>query len=87
MTRKREPIARRICDNCPTKFQPRVESQRFCSANCRKEFHKYGGTYPKLKAKLDESISRRIRELSPADTKRFELIEARLESLEKWRNG
>lgn len=87
MTKKRDPLKRRICDNCPTKFQPRVETQRFCCDNCRKEYHKYGGTFPKLKAVMDQMILRRIRELSPADSKRFEGIEARLESLEKWRNG
>lgn len=87
MTQRRPQLPRRICDNCPTKFQPRVDAQRFCSGNCRKEFHKYGGSFPKLKSVLDEMMKRRIRELSPADTKRFELIELRLQILEDWRKG
>lgn len=28
------------CDNCGTKFFPRVAAQRFCSTKCRSEYHR-----------------------------------------------
>lgn len=76
-------LPRRRCKNCPAIFKPVKPSQDFCSANCRKEFHKHGGAFVKLKAYVVQEIKKRIRELSPADETRIAALEKRIEQIEE----
>lgn len=55
---------RRKCRNCPAFFYPRLKGgtpQHFCSANCRKEFHRNGAAFGKLRDKLPGYIEREVR--------------------------
>lgn len=70
------------CQNCPKVFKPEQKHQNFCSPNCRKEYHKYGGAFAKVKAVMLVELKKRIRELSPADGPRIEVIEERLRCIE-----
>ena len=80
-------LPRRKCDNCGRMYQPkrpiRGRERGFDSDNCRKEYHKHGGSYSKLKPFIEAEIKKRIRELSPADATRIEAIEARLLAIEE----
>ena len=80
-------LPRRKCDNCGRMYQPkrpvRPGERGFDSDNCRKEYHKHGGSYGKLKPFIEAEIKRRIRELSPADATRIEAIEDRLKQIEQ----
>jgi len=87
-------LPRRRCDNCGKLYQPvqplrrnRItgkEEHGFCQSNCRKEFHKYGGAYAKLKFLLSDLVAVKFktiqREGINADWMRQ--IEARLANLE-----
>ena len=80
-------LPRRRCDNCAAlyKLKQRLpEGQHgFCSANCRKEFHKHGGSFSKLKPVVVAEVKKRIKELSPADQFRMEAMEKRITELEQ----
>jgi hypothetical protein len=60
----------------------RAGERGFCSPNCRKEYHKHGGAFSKLKPVVIQEIKKRIRECNPADEVRISAIEKRLERLE-----
>lgn len=61
-----EPLHRRRCDNCPKFFQQQRRWQRFCSPQCRKEFHYYGSSYGKLKETTEHLVHKAVREQLPA---------------------
>ena len=85
-------VPRRRCDNCPKWYQPsqplRVSKRTgklehgFCCDNCRKEFHKHGGSYSKLKPYIAQEIRSRIRELRPDSAEWIAGIEKRLSNIE-----
>lgn len=60
------------CLNCMTAFKPsdhprnRQENQKFCKANCRKEFWKHGGvSVHRLKVHVRAWVERWLAELLP----------------------
>jgi hypothetical protein len=57
-------LPRRHCDDCGKLFKPVKPSRPgecyFCSANCRKSYHKHGGAYRKLKAEMQKMIRREL---------------------------
>src|SRR5262252_8599029 len=54
-------LPRRKCDDCGTTykpFRPRLENELgFCSANCRKSYHKHGGAYRKLRGEVRKMVA------------------------------
>lgn len=60
----KKPGRRVRCDNCDTRFHKSRKDQRFCCANCRKEFFANGGSaFGPLKVRLEKlvrSITHRI---------------------------
>jgi hypothetical protein len=64
-------LPRRKCDDCGKSYKPvrpkRIlngkEELGFCSANCRKSYHKHGGAYRKLKAEMQKMVERRLEDL------------------------
>ena len=80
-------LPERRCDNCFKRYRPKQRLKKndkhgFCNPNCKKEFHKHGGSYGKLKPFIEAEIKKRIKELSPADAARIKIIEARIERME-----
>ena len=53
-------LPKRPCDDCGTKYQPKQpvrEGERgFCTATCRKAYHKHGGAYRKLRVEMRKMI-------------------------------
>jgi hypothetical protein len=49
------------CLNCPRFYECRREDQRFCSDACRKEFHRYGGGYAKLREHVEKMVRAEVR--------------------------
>lgn len=64
------------CDNCPRYYTARREDQRFCSSNCRKEFHKYGGAYAKLHGLIEPLVLKEVNRVLG------EMIDARLREVQ-----
>ena len=60
-------LPRRRCDDCGKTYKPVrpvVKGQRgFCTATCRKSYHKHGGAYRKLKHEMEKMVTRRMAEL------------------------
>ena len=60
-------LPRRKCADCGKNYKPVrpvMEGQRgFCSANCRKSYHKHGGAYSKLKGTVEQMVERRFAQL------------------------
>lgn len=59
---------RKRCLNCPRYFEPRAlseggKTQKFCSENCRKEFHKHGGAYAKLRRDLAALVRKEVKKV------------------------
>jgi hypothetical protein len=79
-------LPKRKCDNCGATYRPKrplLPGERgFHADNCRKEYHKHGGSYGKLKPYIEREIKKRIKELSPADASRMEAFEVRLFKIE-----
>lgn len=48
------------CQNCPKIFRPKQPTQRFCSAHCRMEFHRFGAAYGPLRDKLEKLVAQLI---------------------------
>lgn len=46
----------KLCDNCGKRTIVTKKSKRFCSNQCRMEYHKYGAAFGPLKAKLVKVI-------------------------------
>jgi hypothetical protein len=67
-------LPKRKCDDCGRSykpFRPRLEGELgFCSANCRKSYHKHGGAYRKLKAEAKKMLEAEVRKME----KRFREI-------------
>ena len=70
------------CLNCFTAFKPRaqkVDEQKFCSPNCRKEFWKHGGvSLHKLKHHVQQWVAEICRPLQTS----IEQLGARIAALE-----
>ena len=52
------------CKNCPAWFTPRAKGgspQEFCSDTCRKQFHRNGAAFGKLRDKLPGFINSEVR--------------------------
>jgi hypothetical protein len=60
-------LPRRKCDNCGTSYKPvrplREGERGFCKANCRKEYHRHGGAYRKLKGAMEKMVDKQFRDL------------------------
>ena len=82
-------LPRRRCDNCGAFYRPKQRLKKndrhgFCKPACKKEFHKHGGSFGKLKPVIEKAVKERIKALSPADANRMEAIERRLQTLEEF---
>lgn len=53
---KKQKLEPRRCANDNRKFQPKLKIQKFCSDQCRKQFHRYGSSYGPLKTGLEKII-------------------------------
>jgi hypothetical protein len=55
-------LPKRHCDDCGKLYKPvkpsRPGEHHFCSANCRKSYHKHGGAYRKLKGEMRKMIEK-----------------------------
>lgn len=60
-------LPRRKCDDCGKSYKPKQplkpDQRGFCTANCRKSYHKHGGAYRKLKVEIEKLVARRMLEL------------------------
>lgn len=57
-------LPKRLCDDCGTKYKPkqpvREKERGFCSATCRKAYHKHGGAYRKLRVEVVKLVAREV---------------------------
>jgi hypothetical protein len=53
-------LRRRRCDNCPKFFQQTKVDHRFCTVKCRREFHRNGAGFGKLKDALPKWIAKEV---------------------------
>ena len=71
-------LPRRHCDDCGKLYKPKQplrEGMRgFCSANCRKSYHKHGGAYRKLRVEVQRMVERKTYELAEQVRKLTEAI-------------
>lgn len=67
------------CDNCFAPTPKRTGNKRFCSDQCRKEFHRHGSAFGPLRVKLEKIIAQATRELR-AELEAAKLRIARLEA-------
>jgi protein-arginine kinase activator protein McsA len=52
---------RKRCDNCDKRFHKNRKDQRFCCANCRKEFFANGGNaFGPLKVRLEKLVKQLV---------------------------
>ena len=79
-----QALPKKKCDNCGASFKPFQPDQRFCQANCRKEFNKRGGSFSKLKPIIVKEVRARIKELRPIDGEWITAIEKRLDLIERF---
>jgi hypothetical protein len=49
-------LPRRRCNNCGKSYKPSRPEHIFHSELCRKQYHKHGGAYIKLKALLEKMV-------------------------------
>ena len=79
-------LPKRKCDNCGALYKPtrpiKPDEHGFHHPNCRKEFHKRGGSFSKLKPVIIKEIRTRIREMRPDSAEWAASIEQRIASLE-----
>lgn len=65
-------LPRRRCDNCGKTYKPvrprRTGEMGFCKDNCRKEYHKYGGAFRKLRGEIEKEVLKQL-------AKRYRLLE------------
>lgn len=69
----------RRCDNDGRLYSVRKKDQRFCCENCRKQFHKQGSPFLKLREKIEQEVARAVEEcerrvymtLDPAQKQRY----------------
>lgn len=60
------PPTRRRCNNCGRLYWPKKEEQKFCSDNCRKQFHRAGGlSYAKLENLIENIVEKKLRKWKP----------------------
>ena len=84
-------LPKRKCDNCGIPYRPlrpvRKGECGFHHPNCRKEYHKRGGSFSKLKPVILKEVRRAVRERDPLDTQWQERIEKRIADLERTMKG
>ncbi len=63
-------LPRKRCLNCGARFKPARPDQLFCRTkvagnpdHCRKEYHRHGGAYAKLKGLVEKLIEQKFAEL------------------------
>jgi len=68
-----KPTKRARCENCHALYRPnpRRPKQKFCSDNCRKEFHRYGSSYGPLKTGLHKAIDKKYADLAKDSERRY----------------
>ena len=75
-------LPRRRCDDCGKTYKPVrpvVEGQRgFCTATCRKSYHKHGGAYRKLKGLMEHMVTRRLLEIEKTVQQTIDAIDEKL---------
>ena len=86
-------VPRRRCDNCPKIYQPsqpmRINKRTgkleygFCCDNCRKDFHKHGGSYSKLKPVIQAEVRKAVKERNPLDPEWQRNIERQIAELQR----
>lgn len=64
-------LPKKHCLNCPKFFRLTKKTRRFCSDECRKEFHVYGSSFGKLKDKLTELIHAQSRDIVNTEFGRY----------------
>ena len=68
---------------------PRVlngkEELGFCSATCRKSYHKHGGAYRKLKAEMEKMVTREFAKMREAVCRSLAELATRVDELERHR--
>lgn len=87
---KLDYLPKRKCDNCGKYYQPsqplRSGQRGFCTGNCRKEYHKHGGAFVKLKPLMTAAITRevkeRVRALNPHDAQAWNDLQLRVAKIE-----
>ena len=57
---KAKTLGRKRCENCPKFFEKMRKWQRFCSKECKDQFHKNGSAYGKLRDTLTKLITREV---------------------------
>jgi hypothetical protein len=63
-------LPRRHCDNCGKSYKPvrplrpAIDKFGFCQPNCKKEFHKHGGAFRKLREEMRKLVEKRMREIA-----------------------
>jgi hypothetical protein len=59
-------LPRRRCDDCGKNYKPvrpvKEDERGFCTATCRKSYHKHGGAYRKLKVEMKKMIEKGIKD-------------------------
>jgi len=80
-----KPTKRARCENCHALYHPnpRRPKQKFCSENCRKEFHRYGSSYGPLKTGLHKAIDKKYAELEKFTRAALVGLARRIENVEK----
>jgi hypothetical protein len=60
-------LPKRKCDNCGTPYKPTrplrpgVDKFGFCQPSCKKEFHKNGGAFRKLKVMMEKFVRQELK--------------------------
>jgi hypothetical protein len=65
----RKAAGKKPCKNCPRWFKPREKGgseQLFCTDDCRKEFHRNGAAFGKLREQLPKMIGKEVERHAPA---------------------
>lgn len=54
--------SRRRCDNDARPYTVKSENHRFCSDRCRKQFHRYGSPFLRLRPLISKEVERALEE-------------------------
>ncbi len=57
---KAKTLGKKRCENCPKFFDKKTKWQRFCSKECKDQYHNYGSAYGKLRDTLTKLITREV---------------------------
>jgi hypothetical protein len=64
----KKAAGKKPCKNCPHWFKPREKGgseQLFCTNECRKEFHRNGAAFGKLREQLPKMIAKEVERQAP----------------------